>query len=163
DLAATLAADDLARVADLTARLRVARRPIQDHLDGVALARLAAPRPVPFPDDDPDARRRRQRVVAEEALRPERVRDRRVEGARALLRAEARARAGALPLALHLLLECGKALRRHRPAGVLEDLLRQVGGKPVGVVEREQKASVRDLPRVAPVLVQVLADLGHPE
>src|SRR5215467_10159493 len=50
NLAAALAAGDLARVSDLTARLSVAWRLVQDDLDGLALARLARPLPLAFPD-----------------------------------------------------------------------------------------------------------------
>src|SRR5262249_24644352 len=115
DLAPAPAAHDQTRVSNLATRLGVAGRPVEDDLDSLALARLASPCPVPFPDDRPDARRRCQRVVAQEALGAEGLWDRRVEGARvgAFLHPEPRARPRPLALSLHLLLVRLQALRGH--------------------------------------------------
>ena len=74
---------------------------------------------------------------------------------------EAPARARALDL--HLGLELLHRLRRHGPAGVLEDLLREIGRETVRVIEREEKLPVGDFSRVVGVGLEVLADLDRAE
>ena len=156
-----LPTNDRARVALLAARLRVARRAVQDDLgrlagDGLRLA--------PVGDDDrQDPRRRGERVVAEElGLRqapPE------LEGrlARTRLAPEGGAGARARALPLHLGLELAQRVVGHDEPEVRERLLREVGREAVRVVEREQELAVDDVGALGRVGLGVLADLRDPD
>ena len=140
DLPAPLPAGDDPGVADLAARLRIEGRAVEDHLDLVPGHRFAPPPAAGHHGEDPG--RRGHRLVAEE-LRLGEVRQERLVRRRALVphraaRPKGRARTGALPLRLHLLLVLALGLRRHRETALLEHLLGEVDREAVGVVEREE-------------------------
>src|SRR5205823_5803389 len=163
DLAAARAADERAAVADLSARLGVPGRAIEDDFDLVAGRGLAHPAVVGHHGED--RRRRGQRLVADELLRPrEAAADLLVERDRvghAVIRAERRLRASPLALRLHLALPGGVRVVSHAPALVDEDLFREIAREAERVVEREQEATVDRPPAARALRLRVLLDAAH--
>src|SRR5262249_23613209 len=136
DLAAPLAAREDAGVADLSARLRVERRAVEDDLYLVARDRLAAPPAVRNHRENP--RRRGHRLVAEDLSLGGAGQEGRVARAAVAPRpAERRARAGALALRLHLLVVLDIGLGSGREAQLLELVLGEINRETVCVVEGE--------------------------
>ena len=163
DIAAARAADERAAVADLSARLGVPRRAIEDDFDLVAGRGL--PHPAVVGHHGEDRRRRSQRLVADELLRPrEAAADLLVERdrvGRALVGAEAGLRAGALALRLHLALPGRVGVVGHAPALVDENLFREIAREAERVVEREQEATVDRPPAPRALRLRVLLDAAH--
>ena len=137
DVPPPLPAREGAGIAHLPARLRIARGAVEDDFHLVTGDRLRSAAALVHEGEDP--RRRRERPVTEELDLGE-GRGKRLEDGRPVAGdgAEARARACPLALSLHLGLVFGLGLRRDGEATVLENLLGEVDGEAVGVVEREE-------------------------
>ena len=161
DLAAPVPADHGAGIPDLAAGLGIGWRPVEDDLHRLARPGFGAPAPAVHHGED--ARGRGQVGIAEKARARQLRGQALIHGGRAVLagRLEAAARPGAHALRLHLRLVGGEALRRHRPARVLEHLLGEVGGEPVGVVEREEELAVDGLLPLRLVARDIVENLLH--